>query len=253
MPGGIDRRAETAEYLPESSSEWVVTVQFAEGVTLPAKIVADLFGAEWRRKFGGLTLYGKGVETGLWTFLTSADGPFFWSSYACHFGEYLLNHDYIMLPFGELNRCQDHLFDRLGVEGRIFVRPDSPLKLFTGQIASRQTFAADLEFMGFYEFPANSLVVASSPKKIVTEWRFIVVKGRIVAGSRYKAGNEFSPELGYDSGAFDLAQEIAALGYEPDPVWVLDVCRDSTNTYSLLEIGGFSFADLYACDKTNLV
>ena len=54
------------------------------------------------------------------------------SHYACWYGEYLLNRDYIMLPFGELDRCKEFLFDSVGRDDRIFVRPDSPLKLFTG-------------------------------------------------------------------------------------------------------------------------
>ena len=47
-----------------------------------------------------------------------------------------------MLPYAELSRCQDFLFNKIGRGDRIFVRPDSPLKLFTGQIATRETFAA---------------------------------------------------------------------------------------------------------------
>jgi len=93
------------------------------------------------------------------------------SNYLCWFGKYWINADYLMLPFGELSRQRDFLFDKLGNEGRIFVRPDSPLKLFTGQIATQETFDADLEFMGFYEFPVESIVVVSSPKEIVSEWR----------------------------------------------------------------------------------
>lgn len=178
---------------------------------------------------------------------------FFWSSYACHYGRYLLNRDYVMLPFGELDRCKDQLFDRLGVDDRVFIRPDSPLKLFTGQTASRQSFAADLEFMGFYEFPVSSLVVVSSPKQIIAEWRFVVAHGEVVAGSQYKEHNTFEPRPGFSSDAFQLAQAIARLEYQPDPVWVLDVCLDSTYRYSLLEIGGFSFSDLYACDKSKIV
>ena len=127
------------------------------------------------------------------------------------------------------------------------------LKLFTGQVASRKTFAADLEFMGFYEFPVRELVVVSSPKEIVAEWRFVIANGRVVAGSQYKYRNKFEPRPGYDAKAFDLAQEIAAVDYQPDPVWVLDVCQDSNNSFSLLEIGGFSFSDLYACDKSKVV
>src|SRR5690349_20510815 len=86
---------------------------------------------------------------------------FFCSNYYCHFGQHLLNRDYIMLPFGELRRRREFLFRNMGRDGAIFVRPDSPLKLFTGQIVRDETFDADLEFMAFYEFPPESLVVVS--------------------------------------------------------------------------------------------
>jgi len=178
---------------------------------------------------------------------------FFCSSYACQYGRFLLNRDYIMLPFGELDRCKDFLFDSVGRDGRVFIRPDSPLKLFTGQIATRDTFADDLEFMAFYEFPPSTIVAVSSPKDIQYEWRFVVASHEVVAGCQYRKGAEFDCKPGYDRAAFDLAKSIAAVDYEPDPVWVMDICRTSDTSYHLLEIGGFSFADLYACDMADVV
>lgn len=175
------------------------------------------------------------------------------SSYYCWYGEDILNRDYIMLPFGELDRCQDFLFHSLGIEDKVFIRPDSPLKLFGGQIASRNTFATDLEFMGFYEFPKNALVVVSSPKPILVEWRFVVAEKQVIAGCRYKTGAQFQPDPEYDPAAFELASKIASRDYQPDPVWILDICQAGDGAYHLLEIGGFSFADLYACDKAAVV
>ena len=107
--------------------------------------------------------------------------------------------------------------------------------------------------MGFYEFPANSLVVVSSPKTIINEWRFVVANGKVVAGCQYKHGDDFDYRPDYDGNAFDLATSIAAIDYEPDPVWVMDICKISDNSYHLLEIGGFSFADLYACNMPDVV
>lgn len=175
------------------------------------------------------------------------------SNYACWYGEHLLNRDYIMLPFAELTRCQDFLFDAVGRDGRIFVRPDSPLKLFTGQVATRDTLAADIEFMGFYEFPGNSLVVVSSPKTILHEWRFVVANGQVVAGCHYKQGDEFDARPDYDRQAFELAKQIASIDYQPDPVWVMDICQTADRAFHLLEIGGFSFSNLYACHMPDVV
>jgi len=175
------------------------------------------------------------------------------SSYYCWFGRYILNQDYVMLPFGELGRRREFLFDTLGREGHIFIRPDSPLKFFTGQVAARDTFDADLDFMGFYEFPPSSLVLVSSPKEIGAEWRFIVVGKQVVAGCQYKSEDRFDSEPCFESAARELADQIASSEYQPDPVWVMDICRTADDTFHLLELGGFSFADLYACDKTAIV
>jgi hypothetical protein len=178
---------------------------------------------------------------------------FFCSHYFTHFGRFLLNRDYALLPFGELLRCADFLFDTFGREGRIFVRPDSPLKLFTGLVASQGTFERDVEFMGFYEFPRESLVVVSSPKRILREWRLVIADGQVVAGSQYKEGDENVRRPGIEPGAATFAQAVLAAGYFPDPVWVMDICETADNERQLLEIGGFSFADLYACDKDAVV
>ena len=70
------------------------------------------------------------------------------------------------------------------------MRPDSPLKLFTGQLMSAETFEADLEFLGFYDFPKESLVVLGAPRTIDVEWRFVIVDREVVAGSQYRAGGE---------------------------------------------------------------
>lgn len=175
------------------------------------------------------------------------------SHYFAHLGRFLLNRDYVMLPFAELGRCADFLFEICGRNGQIFIRPDSPLKIFTGQVATRETFEKDLEFMGFYEFPRESLVVVSSPKLIDCEWRFVVANQTVVAGSHYRERGIGIRSTDVDPAAWRLAEEIVTTGFAPDPVWVLDVCRTQAGEYALLEIGAFSFAELYACDQLAVV
>gem|GEM_PF-528286 len=175
------------------------------------------------------------------------------SHYFAHLGRFLLNDDYAMLPFAELDRCRERLFTLFGREGKIFVRPDSPLKLFAGLLAGHDTFARDLEFMEFYEFPVESLVVVSSPKQIESEWRFVIANQQVVAGSLYKHRGETKLEPCADPVAARFAESVLATGWAPDPVWVIDICKTERGEYRLLEIGGFSFANLYGCDKDAVV
>ena len=178
---------------------------------------------------------------------------FFCSSYYPRFHRYLLNQDHVMLPFAALRQRSQELFDSFGRDGRVFVRPDSPLKLFTGLVVSRDTFEKDLEFMAFYEFPLESLVVVSSPKVIANEWRFVIASQRIVASSQYKDADQLKSSPGSDHDARALAESVLTLGYSPDPAWVMDICRTTDGRLHLLEIGGFSFSNLYACDKDAVV
>ncbi len=178
---------------------------------------------------------------------------FFCSHYYRHFRKYLLNRDHLMLPFSELPNRSKELFDQFGRDRRIFVRPDSPLKLFTGLVVSHDTFDKDLEFMAFYEFPVDSLVVVSSPKSIIKEWRFVIANEHIVAGSQYKEGEDLVARPGAHDNASALATKIAKSGFAPDPVWVMDICETANHEFHLLEIGGFSFSNLYACDKYDVV
>ena len=177
---------------------------------------------------------------------------YFCSHYFAHLGRYLLNSDYAMLPFSELRRQKELLLDTFGKRGQIFVRPDSPLKIFTGQTMSDSTYDRDLEFMAFYDFPCESLVVVSSPKSIEFESRFVVVEGVVVAGSKNKVGEEICLSE-TDPDSWKLANEIAKTGFQPDAAWIVDICRTTDGGYFLLEIGAFSFANLYGCDKRAVV
>lgn len=201
-----------------------------------------------------IDLVNRVRRDGIWTpGVIATLENFHCSHYFSHFGRFLLNRDYVMLPFGELERRADFLFQTFGRDGKIFVRPDSPLKLFTGLLADRANYARDLEFMAFYEFPMESLVVVSSPKRIDAEWRFVIADQSVVAGSLYKSSNPLDASPQNDVGARQLVDEILATGYSPDPVWVMDICRTIDGVYQLLEIGCFSFANLYSCDKDAVV
>lgn len=75
--GKIEARAEVQhvldEYLPNPAVEWVVHAKVQQ--PLDSKSVKAKFGREWREEYGALTLFGRDVATGRWTYLISSDGP----------------------------------------------------------------------------------------------------------------------------------------------------------------------------------
>jgi hypothetical protein len=54
--------------------EWVLTVDFANGVRLDPLQVGRIFNAPWRRRYGGFLGYGLDAETRRWTYLAGGVG-----------------------------------------------------------------------------------------------------------------------------------------------------------------------------------
>ena len=174
-------------------------------------------------------------------------------NYYAHFGQYLLNSKYAMLPFGELKRCKEFLVDTLGVDGCVFIRPSSGLKCFVGQpiFAEKWDYEVD-NTLGFYDVSPDTLCVVAPPVHIEREWRFIVAEGKVVTGSLYLERKQRVRKLNESTEALDFAQKMVDTGFNPDPVWVVDVA-EAPDGLHLLEVGAFSCCGLYKCDTDIIV
>lgn len=166
-------------------------------------------------------------------------------------GKFLLNSDYIMLPYGELLRNSEFLFNTLGKNTQLFVRPSSPSKTFTGQTISGYHYEDDVKRLGFYDVEPESLVIVSSPKDIDVEWRMIVIDGKVVAGSQYKTETLTQIREGYPDEVLIYAQEIADT-YRLDDAYVIDVAK-SNSELKLIEVNSFSSSGWYLADKPAIV
>lgn len=147
----------------------------------------------------------------------------------------------------------------LGGVRRVFVRPDSPLKAFSGRVVDPATVTlADLDHGFYYDDPELPIVVA--PERMISdEWRFVVVGKRIAAGSHYLAATRSASQepaasatAAIPADVWTYAEEAAAGIPAPAPVYVLDICRSHGSLY-VLELGPFGGADLYACDPRAVV
>lgn len=173
------------------------------------------------------------------------------SVYYPKFGGDLLNYNYMMFPFEELPNKIDFIYDTLGIEDVVFIRPDTGMKSFTGQMVYRERFAQEYDKMGIFSPDPHSICLVCEPRNLEKEWRFFVSDGQIITGSEYK------PEkitINKNHSAWAIAQGfVNNAQYEPDPIWCIDICRTTNNNYYVLEIGSFSSAGLYACDTDLIV
>lgn len=133
-----------------------------------------------------------------------------------------------------------------------FVRPDSPLKPFSGRLLTRDQVSWEAIDYGFYYDDRDLVVIISEPQWITAEWRYVVADRRVVAGSAYSAQGRLALPDSPEGAPWRYAQEVASALDPPEDVYVLDVCEADDRLY-LLELNPFGGADLYACDPEAVV
>jgi hypothetical protein len=144
------------------------------------------------------------------------------------------------------------VLDEIGSEGDFFVRPNSPLKPFSGRVLSVSELSMEALDYGFYYDDPNIQVIASPVQKLSGEWRFVVVKNKVVAGSSYVAETRSETPIEPGDSTWKYAREVAQNLRAPQDVWVMDICATEKG-FGLLELNPFSGADLYACDRYAIV
>ncbi len=173
--------------------------------------------------------------------------------YYPRFGKYLLNSEYIMLPFGELDRRKNWLLQKVGEDGHFFVRPSSGYKTFTGKLVNVKNWEQEKYTFGLRVDP-EALVIVSRPYNIKSEWRTVVANGKIEAASQYKEGTEICKDC-------DVPEKVHAYGkivldsveYNPDPIWIMDLCQTVDGEMKVLEVGSFSCSGFYSCDPYSII
>jgi hypothetical protein len=132
---------------------------------------------------------------------------------------------------------------------RIFVRPDSPLKPFSGRVLDRDRVTLAALDHGFYYDDVSLAIVVAPAVPVDSEWRFVVVGQDVVAGSAYTpSGRAAGAVVAAGEAAWRYAADLARQLTPPDPIFVLDICR-AADGFHLLELNPFSGADLYGCDR----
>jgi hypothetical protein len=165
---------------------------------------------------------------------------------------WLLHRSWVRTTVRDLVSDPGRQFDSISAGDRVFVRPDSPLKPFSGRVVKREALTLEALDHGFYYDDDNLPVVIAPVRSVQREWRYVVVKGRVVAGSAYQAdGRRPLPDLP-GTEAWSHASQIAAALLPPEEVYVLDTC-EADGALHLLELNPFSGADLYACDRPAVV
>jgi hypothetical protein len=166
---------------------------------------------------------------------------FQYSYYSHFFGEELLNSDYIILPAKEINRLKFQTLCRIGKDCKIFVRPNSGYKIFTGQVLDI------LDIEKFSEEYKHDLIVIAEPVEITGEWRFVVSQEReVLGGSLYRFQDNNVSVAAYPPKMLDYLKAIIKdLPEFPNPLLTIDVASINDKKYKIIECNAFSTSGLY--------
>lgn len=177
--------------------------------------------------------------------------------YSSYWGSFMLNQRNVITTFAELIRKVDFFYEILGEDDTIFVRPVSNDKVFTGKAVYREEFAKFVKYMGHnveMTYDPHMPVVVAAPQNVVKEWRFAVINKKVVASTLYNVNGLHEEKEGCENEtAAAMAQYIAADEWQPDDVYVMDICQTKTGEVAMLEIGSLNSAGLYAMNLQPIV
>jgi hypothetical protein len=154
------------------------------------------------------------------------------------------------MPGVEAIRQRDWLFEILGEDDEVFVRPTSCRKMFVGRRVSREAFASIVSPTRYD--PATAVVIAR-PRRIGREWRLIVISDEVVTGSQYAVNGERATASELPAEVVTFSERmLSEVRWRPDPIFMLDVCEADGRLWHV-ELNSFSGSWLYRCDLPAVV
>jgi hypothetical protein len=175
------------------------------------------------------------------------------SKFAGRLGNWLLNNDFVILPYGEFIRRRNN-----GAWRTCFIKPESGLKEFTGQVISIKNGKDDIDKLSpHHTIDPDTLVVVSVAKDIKAEFRYVICEREVITGSEYRWDNVLDVRRDTHSVCDVVAYAIAKAEWQADTVYVCDVAlledAGSRPYGKVIELNAFSSSGLYACDTYKIV
>lgn len=134
-----------------------------------------------------------------------------------------------------------------------FMKPND-YKYFPGTIVDKKMMPFVIESEGRrYGTPDVYDLCISPVKYIKAEWRFFVVQGEIVDGSKYHA-EEFRLDVqpGFKKEAGEFASKMVSK-YDSEGTFVIDIAEMQNGEYKVVEINVLNSSGFYKIDKKKLL
>jgi hypothetical protein len=167
------------------------------------------------------------------------------------FGPAYLNYDGACMTLESLGKYVEILSDSF------FMRVADDSKGLAGGLWTPQKLTEMLKNLTYdAQDPVNwnTKVVVAKPQTILEEYRFVLVEGKVIAGSKYQPQQQASF---YNFGTASDFAEVHAERYSPHAVFVMDVgvvhITKETTAYRIIECNTFNGSGMYASNLQHVV
>lgn len=174
------------------------------------------------------------------------------SSYYSKYGERIFNGNCKFYKYKDLAEKTDEIFNTIGIDGHVFMRPDTNDKSFAGQVVSYGMWHSFCEYINPFVDDEDYIVI-SFIKEHLEEYRFVVYNDMIITGSLYHMNDRHITSSEVPIEVLDYAQKVASKVKGPHPIYVLDIVKTIDDELKVMEIGSVNCAGLYSCDVEKIV
>lgn len=156
----------------------------------------------------------------------------------------LLNKDFLLLPWWKLSSDKERLFEYFETD-KLFIRPNSGRKLFTGTTVGYKWFTKELDII--YELPSSKfdqqeIVLIAKAQEVWGEARFLMQGKKIISYSLV------DDTYGFDGVNISEYRPLAESNtYFPDTFYTIDIGMTREGP-RIIELNSFVSAGLYNMD-----
>lgn len=165
--------------------------------------------------------------------------------YSKYYKDNLLNYDSEIHKFG----------DNISLRDYSFIRPTKDTKVFTGKVFERNEwfkFRDDQLTNGHTTtLDKNTEIQVSTVKNIQKEYRFFIVKGKVVTGSLYRLGKQIHYDPLIEQEAIDFCYNMIDI-FQLADAFVMDICLVD-DKWKIIECGCINCAGFYKSDIQKLL
>jgi hypothetical protein len=156
----------------------------------------------------------------------------------------ILNKHCMFIPSGLLLSINSRLLHSLTNQHKVFIRPNSGNKAFTGYSIHVDNWDYEAHIINEKTNLETMLMISHHIDLSPIEWRCWIVNKQIVAYSPYSWEEDIKWFKAPDQ-VLELATKVATSKFQVDVTYVLDIVSDLNNNYYINEINATSTSGIY--------